>query len=276
MATTATRATVLITGASGRLGRRLLAHPATNRYQVRAITRRVPPAPSADGIQWLHADVATGTGLDAAVAGVEAVVHAASAPRGETERTDVQGTQRLIAAARRAGVRHLLYVSIVGVDRIPFAYYRAKFAAEQAVRASGLPFTIQRCTQFHDFMDELSRQMTRFPIAIVPSGFLCQPIHIDEFVEELWREVDEGPRSGAPDIAGPEVLTVPELVSAWLSARGSRRPMLRLRIPGRLAASMRRGDAIAREHPVGVLRWEAWLNAKYQRPVNGELTTCEP
>jgi uncharacterized protein YbjT (DUF2867 family) len=270
MATTATRATVLITGASGRLGRRLLAHPATNRYQVRAITRRVPPVTPADGVRWLHADVATGTGLDAAVAGVDTVVHAATAPRGDTDRTDVQGTQRLVAAARRAGVRHLLYISIVGVDRIPVAYCRAKFAAEQVVRASGLPFTIQRCTQFHDFMDELARQMTRFPIAIVPSGFLCQPIHVDEFVDELWREVGNGPRDDAPDIAGPEVLTFSELVRAWLSARGTRRSMLHLRLPGKLAASMRRGDAIARDHPVGVTRWETWLDSKYRRPVIGE------
>jgi uncharacterized protein YbjT (DUF2867 family) len=219
-------------------------------------------APS-DGTEWARADLATGEGLESALAGVDVVIHAASAPRGDTERTDVRGTERLVSAALRAGARHLIYVSIVGIDRLPIGYYRHKMAAESVVQGGGVPWTILRGTQFHDFMDTLVHQMARLPIALAPAGFLAQPVHVNEFADELWGCVGDAARGRAPDVAGPEVLSFADLVRAWLSARGLRKPVLSVPIPGQIAFAMRHGAATAPDRAVGRKTWKEWLASKY-------------
>jgi uncharacterized protein YbjT (DUF2867 family) len=87
-------------------------------------------------VEWLRADLAPGEGLQLAVDGIDTVVHLASAPyqRGYTRRVDIDGTGHLVRAARTADVAHLVYVSIVGIDQIPWGYFRMKQAAEQIVK----------------------------------------------------------------------------------------------------------------------------------------------
>src|SRR4051794_41725873 len=123
----------------------------------------------------VRGDLATGSGLPAAAAGAELVVHAASDPRGDVWQADVAGTRRLVQALDRERLRHLVFVSIVGVDRIPYGYYHAKFAAEQILLASGLPITLLRITQFHDLVDELLSTARRGPILPVPMGWRGRP-----------------------------------------------------------------------------------------------------
>ncbi|MEK8108823.1 NAD(P)H-binding protein [Micromonospora sp. M12] len=113
---------------------------------VRATSRR--PQSGSD-VEWVVADLATGDGVAEAVTGVDAVLHLASAPRGrQTHQVDVVGTRRLVAAAGAAGVGHLVYISIVGVDRVPFSYYQQKLAAEQEITAGPVPWSVLRATQF--------------------------------------------------------------------------------------------------------------------------------
>jgi uncharacterized protein YbjT (DUF2867 family) len=264
---------VLITGATGVLGRALLARPAAARHQLRAASRRPPTA--AAPVEWVAADLTTGAGLDAALAGAEVVVHAATAP-GRAAATDVAGTDRLLAAAGRAGVRHVVYVSIAGVDRVPVGYYRHKLAAEAAVRAAGLPWTVVRGTQFHSFMDAFCRRLTAGPFGVAPAGFLCQPLDAGEFADALWRAVDAGPAGRVPDVGGPEVLTWDALLRAWLAALG-RRPRVRaLPGPGAAAAALRRGDGTAPGGAAGRVTWAAWLRTAYggatDVPVAGRLS----
>jgi uncharacterized protein YbjT (DUF2867 family) len=254
------RATVLITGASGLLGRSLLMHPAASGYHVRAMSRR---ASGSGGGEWVSANLATGNGLDTAVAGVDTVIHAASDPRGDPQRTDVAGTQLLLAAAHLAGVRHVIYVSIVGIDRVPYRYYRQKLMTEDVVRSGTVPWTILRGTQFHDFMDSLFRRFTRFPIGGLPKHWRCQPLHVDEFANALWQCVTAGPSRRAPDVAGPEVLRYGDMVQAWLRAQGRRKLVLNLPIPGRMAAAFRSGGATAPDRAVGRVTWDAWLKSRY-------------
>jgi uncharacterized protein YbjT (DUF2867 family) len=251
---------VLITGASGLLGRSLLARPAALAYRVRATSRRA--STRTDG-EWVVADLATGAGLEAAVAGVDTIIHAASDPRGDARRTDVEGTELLLAAARDAGVRHIVYVSIVGIDCVPYPYYRVKLAAEDSIRSGSVPWTIVRGTQFHDFMDLLFRRMTRFPIGLVPKSWLGQPVHVDEFADSLWDCVAAGPSRRAPDVAGPEVLRYGDMVRVWLRAQGRRQLVLNLPLLGRTAAAFRGGGATEPRRAVGRLTWGEWLRPRY-------------
>lgn len=145
---------VLVTGGTGALGTELVPLLVTAGLHVRVLSRRRAPAVPA-GAQAVRGDLTTGDGLDEAVTAIDVIAHLASETSGipsyaKAQRTDVEGTGRLLDSARRAGVEpHVVYISIVGVDKIPFGYYRGKLATEQVIERSGLPYTILRTTQWH-------------------------------------------------------------------------------------------------------------------------------
>ena len=255
--------TILLTGATGTLGSALLASGRHRAHQVRAVARRVPAASPHEDIQWRSVDLLTGTGLSRALEGIETVVHAASAPRGKSEQTEVQGTQRLLDGAARANVKHFIYVSIVGVDRIPVAYYRHKLEAETRVSDGRVPWTIVRATQFHDLIDTWCGGLARFPLPVAMRGWKVQPVHVADLADVLWTAAEGSPQGRAPDVAGPEVLEWPAAVSAWRAATGRSPHVMGLPIPGRLSRAMREGAACAPAHATGVLTWRDWLARKY-------------
>ena len=260
---------VLVTGASGVMGRELVAELSARGHPVRALSRR--PQPAADGgIAWTRGDLAAGEGLAEAVAGVDAIVHAASDPR-HPERVDVLGTRRLLAHARGAGVRHLVYVSIVGTDRIPVPYYRRKAEAEGVVAAGGVPWTIQRATQFHDLLDGYLRRAAAWPALPVPAGFQFQPIDPREVAGLLADLVARGPGGRAPDAGGPQVLGTRELAHRWLRASGRRRLVVPLPLPGRAATALRRGINTTPEQCYGRVTWDEWLTRRYGLIVAGGI-----
>ncbi|HEX8362795.1 MAG TPA: NAD(P)H-binding protein [Longimicrobium sp.] len=252
---------VLVTGATGVLGRSLLGRPAAAGYTLRGTGRGAPPEGA--GIEWTRSDLANGEGLEAAVSEVDTIIHAASSPRADTERIDVQGTMRLLEAARRAGVRHVIYVSIVGIDRIPFAYYRHKLAAEREVEAGRVPWTIVRGTQFHDFVDTLFGGMMKLPVGFLPKDFRVQPVHVDDFADVLWACAAAAPARHAPEVGGPEVLRYGEMIHPWMAAHGMKKPVLNLPLPGGLATALRQGKGTTPDHAVGTLTWKDWLATKY-------------
>ncbi|MBV8162065.1 MAG: NAD(P)H-binding protein, partial [Acidimicrobiia bacterium] len=149
--------TVLVTGGTGVLGSYLVPRLVGRGHHVRTLSRHPLGAskpstssPTArQGVDNVRGDVRTGEGVEAAAAGCDTVVHAATNAGWRARETEVEGTRHVAEAARRAGA-HLLYVSIVGVDRHRLPYYRAKWAAEQVVEASGAGWTILRATQFHE------------------------------------------------------------------------------------------------------------------------------
>src|SRR5262249_47134108 len=133
--------TILVTGGTGTLGRALVPRLAADRPEVRVLSRR-PRPPSAQPHTWFTGDLRRNQGIEEAVAGADVIVHCATAARGD----DTAATN-LIGAARRAGAPHLVYISIVGVDRVPPRYYRTKLRAERPVSASAPPRTVLPTTQ---------------------------------------------------------------------------------------------------------------------------------
>ena len=128
--------TVLVTGGTGVLGSRVVSRLAADGNAVRVLSRR--ERPGADGVQSFRGELRSGKGLRAAVEGVDTIVHCASSPLWRARTTEVSGLRNLIAATHDARP-HLLYISIVGVDRIPYYYYRAKWEAEQVLSAPASP-----------------------------------------------------------------------------------------------------------------------------------------
>jgi uncharacterized protein YbjT (DUF2867 family) len=192
----------------------------------------------------VRGDLATGRDLAAAVGGAEVIVHAASDPRGDPWQVDVAGTRRLVEAVDRSRLRHLVYVSIVGVDRIPYGYYRAKFAAEQVLLASGLPVTLLRATQFHDFVDHLLDTARRGPVLPVPMGWRVQPVDVGEVAAHVADVVSRSPAGGVAEYGGPEELSAADLARTWAAAREPGTHVVATPVPGKLSAAFRDGAAV--------------------------------
>ncbi|MFJ7076415.1 SDR family oxidoreductase [Streptomyces sp. NPDC098781] len=242
--------TILVTGGTGTLGRLVTERLRTGGHEVRVLSRHAQP---------YAVDLRKGgPGLDAALAGVETVVHCASSPSGGDE----QAAGRLIAAARRAGVRHLVYISIVGVDRVPLGYYKAKLAVEGLVEESGLGWTVLRATQFHDLVVQVLGTMAKLPVMLLPAGAKDQPVEVAEVADRLAELAVAAPAGRVEDMGGPEVRTFDSLARAYLKATGRRRPVLHVPLRGKTYRAFRAGGHLAPEHAVGKGTFEEYLTRR--------------
>jgi uncharacterized protein YbjT (DUF2867 family) len=206
------------------------------------------------------ADLATGTGLGPAVKGVDTVLHLASASRGDAWTVDVAGTRALAVAAREAGVEHLVYVSIPGVDRVPYPFYRVKFAAEQVVRAAAVPWTVLRATQFHQLAATMLRRARRGPLLPVGIGWRFEPVDTGDVAAHLVDLVAAGPAGEVLEFGGPEVLDAVDVARSWLAAQGSGGRVVPFPIPGKFSAAVRAGGLLASPGaPRGTVTWGEWL-----------------
>jgi uncharacterized protein YbjT (DUF2867 family) len=258
---------ILVTGAAGTLGRLVAAELSAAGATVRGMSRRATPGDAWAGAEWLPADLETGAGLAQAVAGSEVVVHAATGGNRHTWQTDVEGTRRLLEAARQAGVAHVVFISIVGVDRVPYLVGKAKLAAEALIEQGGLPWSILRATQFHSALDGLLRFMTKLPlVALLPADLLLQPVAGEEVAQRLAEIARSSPAGRLPDMGGPRVYSTGELARLWLKQRGLRRAILPLWLPGATASAMRAGGNTCPQQATGQISWEGWLQQRYGQP----------
>jgi uncharacterized protein YbjT (DUF2867 family) len=252
---------ILLTGGTGGLGRELVRAAETAGYTVRVASRGAAPADLPAGREWARMDVESGAGVREALVGANAVIHAASDPKRHAA-VDVQGTRRLVEAARAVGLGHFVYVSIVGIEQMPFAYYRSKLQAERIVAEGGVPYSLLRATQFHSLIDGMLAGMARVPLVMpVPTTFSVQSVDTGETADRLVRAVRDGPGGRLPDFGGPGVQTFGEMAPPWKAARGIRKPTVHLPLPGALAAAIRAGKGTAPDGERGTVTWEAWLKS---------------
>lgn len=185
-------------------------------------------------------NLATGEGLEAAVAGVDTIIHCATNAR--FHRVDFDGTAMLLDQARRHHVKHLIYISIVGIDRNPFAYYRTKLRVEQLIADSGVPWTLLRATQFHDLVLGLVSRLAKLPVAPVPKGFSFQPVDTDAVAERLMTLAGKEPVGRVRDVGGPRVDPIGDLLQVYCAAAGKSRTVLPIGIPGKVGKAFRSGE----------------------------------
>ncbi len=248
---------ILVTGGAGHLGRLVVKHLNEAGYRVRGMSRRANPGEDWPGAEWKQADLKTGAGLAEAVQGLDVVVHLAALGN---SMVDFEGTRRLVDAAREAGVSHLVFISIVGIDRVPWAGGKAKLASEELIEHSGIPWSILRATQFHYGIDFLLNFLTRLPlVALVPTDLLLQPVAEEEVAGRLCEIVQVGPSGRLPDMGGPQVSTSGELARVWLKQRGVHRAIIPIFLPGKMVRALRQGGNTCPQQAIGTVRWEAWL-----------------
>lgn len=252
---------VLVTGGAGVLGRDVVRTLRANGHRARVLSRQ-----PGTGDDWAQGDVARGEGLDRALAGMDAVIHAASAAREpwKTRATDVNGTRKLLEAAARAHIAHVVYISIVGMEGVAYPYYRDKLAAEEIVRADIVPWSILRATQFHTLMEFFLTLFTRAPrYAPLPFDWKFQPVDTREVAARLVDVVTGKPAGMLPDFGGPEVRRFKSLAESWLGARHIRKRLVNLTLPFKFSRQFAQGRLLTPEHKDGTITFEQYLARKY-------------
>lgn len=239
--------TILITGGTGRLGRHAVAALRSRNADIRILSR-------SPGDDHVVGDLTTGEGLAAALDGVDTVLHLAT-----SRSKDIGQTMNLLDAMAGSHA-HLVFISIVGVDRIPYGYYRDKVASEQAIEASGVPYTIIRVTQFHGFVHEVLEAQRRLPVTLI-LPVSAQTIHMPEVAERLADLVEAGPSGRVADLGGPEQLTLREYARQWQAHHRIRRPIWALHLPGKLMAAFRAGHHMSGLPGAGKVTYREYLEA---------------
>jgi uncharacterized protein YbjT (DUF2867 family) len=214
---------IAVAGATGSIGSPLADELESRGHNVRRLSRRSATHP---------VDLTTGSGLADALSGCEVVVDASNAgPNAKQARAVlIEGGRNLLDAAAKAGVVHHVCLSIVGCDKVPMPYYKVKVEQEELVRASGLPVTIVRATQFHTLVAEILGGMSRF--GFVPGGSpKLQPADPAEVAAAVADVAEGAPRPAGVSIAGPEVHELGDLARTWKEATGKRRLVMPMLLP---------------------------------------------
>lgn len=252
---------VLVTGGTGTLGRHVVMQLRDGGHRARILSRN--PKGHVDTVQ---GDLTTGAGLLHALSGMDAIIHAASATTEllKGHATDVVGTRRLLTLARDAGVRHVVFVSIVGIDGVAFPYYKTKIAAEAVVRENLAPWSILRATQFHQLMEIFLGAFSQVPwLTTVPFAWQFQPVDPREVASRLVEVVQHDPGGMLPDFGGPEVRDFKGLARSWLKARKSRQRLVNLWLPLKVSRQFAAGRLLCPEHKDGTITFEQYLAEKY-------------
>lgn len=260
---------ILVTGGTGTLGRLVASRLRDGGHAVRVAGRHAPPPEQ--GIEFAQCDLDTGDGVEAALGGVRTVVHCAGAQKGDGDKA-----RRLVAAASRAGVTHLVYISVVGAeaipvvsgfDRVAFGYFASKRDAEEVVAGSGIPFSTLRATQFFELTLLTARAMVKLPVVPVPKGFRFQPVDAGEVADRLVELALGQPASLVPDLAGPACYPMAGLIRTYLAAAGQRRLLIPVHMPGKAAKAIREGANLSEDRAVGRKTWEQFLAERVPGPV---------
>ena len=261
---------VLVIGGSGVLGSAVVNELQKNqanfltgsRHQIK--TDAYSTVNRATDIPWQQVDLITSEGLSASLVGVDTVMHLASG-QGKIgqEPFEVAITRNLLKAVRQSDVTHLIHVSIVGVDKIPYAYYKAKFDTEASIRESQVPYTILRATQFHDFVEFGLSKLLSLPIGFVPKKLRLQPIDLDAVVQKLYQIAEAGSQNTILNLGGPEVYELGTLAKIWMQYRRMSKPIIPIPILGSLMHSIAQGNATCPEKAIGSKTWEDYLAERY-------------
>lgn len=201
---------IVVVGGSGLIGKKLIAILNQEGHQA------VPASPST-GVNAL-----TGEGLAQALQGADVVVELTNPPTFDPKQVlefFTTTAANLTAAERTAGVKHHIALSIVGADRMPGSgYMPGKIAQEEAIKTSGIPYTIVRATQFFEFVEGIAAASTEDGVVKLSSTTM-QPIAADDVAAALAQIVTGTPRNATIDLAGPEKIAMDELARRLFTAK---------------------------------------------------------
>src|SRR4029079_14132345 len=208
---------MVVIGGSGLIGKKVVTNLRQQGHDVLA-------ASPSSGVNTI-----TGAGLAEALTGAQVVVDVANAPSWEDKAVleffETSG-RNLLAAEATAGVGHHVALSVVGTDRLlASGYFRAKMAEENLIKASSIPYTNVRATQFFEFVSGIAQSATEGQTVRLPAAMM-QPIVSDDVAAVMADVALAEPLNGTIDLAGPERIRMDELVRQFLSAKGDARKVI--------------------------------------------------
>ncbi|MBN9390459.1 MAG: SDR family oxidoreductase [Chloroflexi bacterium] len=260
--------TILVTGGTGTLGRQLVPLLVKTGSKVRVLSRK--ERATENNVEYVTGDLATGEGVDAAVKGVDVIVHCAGSSKGDEVKT-----RHLTEAALQAGRPHLVFISVVGADQPSYAYFKSKLLSEEVVTASGLPWTTLRATQFHDLILVVMNALAKLPVMLAPSGFNFQPIDSGEVAARMAELALGEPAGLVADIGGPQVLSFKEMAREYLRATGKHRLVMPLPLFGKSARIVKAGSVLAPDHAYGRRTWAEFLGERSALPQKANTLSSE-
>lgn len=212
---------IWITGGTGKVGSVVIPRLLEQGNEVYVLTTQPnPKLPSAVNIY--SGDLTNASTLQKAFSNADMIIHCASNFL-DPENVDVKGSRNMLSVIPKEKLEHLIYISIVGVDKSQYPYYKAKFEVEQMIMKSGVPFTNLRATQFHHFV--LHRIIKQFDsntdnVLQLPENFMFQSVDISDVAEKIIELVGKTPQNKTESIGGPEVLSLEKMTQDYLNFLG--------------------------------------------------------
>jgi uncharacterized protein YbjT (DUF2867 family) len=242
---------IVVIGGNGLIGTKLVKN-------LRQLGHEVVAASRSSGV-----DALTGKGLVEAMTGAQVVVDVANSPSWEDDAVlaffETSG-RNLLAAEAAAGVGHHVALSVVGTERLlASGYFRAKMAQEKLIKASPVPYTIVRATQFFEFVGGIAQSATDGQTVRL-SPALFQPIVSDDVAAALVDVVADAPLNGMVELAGPDRLPLDKLVGRYLSATQDPRQVVTDVHARYFGLELNDQSLIPGDNPrIGPTRFEDWL-----------------
>jgi uncharacterized protein YbjT (DUF2867 family) len=244
--------TIAIVGGTGTLGHQVAAELEARGHKVRPLSRHAPE---------YRVDLATGDGLGPALAGCDVVVDASNSASRKPAAILVDGSRRLLEAEAAAGVKHHVCVSIVGCDRVPMSYFRAKADQERVVGQGTVPWSTVRSTQFHELVGTVLAAAGRWRVLAMPQGVL-QPVACADAARAIADVAEGAPLNRCLTVAGPEVREVRDLARTWREVTGHRAALIPVPVPGTVGRALRSGALTAPWPDVrGATGFADWLRS---------------
>lgn len=256
---------ICVAGGTGQVGREVVRQAVAAGHDVAALCRSAPAAGTPariPGADYFPADVTTGEGLAAAMAGAGVVIDCLEGRTGNALKSFADGGARLLAAAQDAEVARAVMLSIVNCDRSSFAYYASKAAKEQVYERSGLATVALRATQFHSLLAMMFGAGSKMRIIPVVMGARFQPIAPSDVASALLEaalESSVGPRHSVRTIGGPEIQGMDEFARQWKAVTGSRGRLVWFPLPGAMGSYLRAGLNLVPEQRRAGETFSGWL-----------------
>jgi uncharacterized protein YbjT (DUF2867 family) len=247
---------IAVAGGTGTVGRHVVEIAKERGHHVVSLSR-------SEGV-----DLVNGRGLDQALQGTETVIDVSGIQTTSTKKAVdffTNATQNLLAAEKKAGVRHHVALSIVGIDKATSGLYAGKLVQEDEVRHGGIPWSLLRSTQFHEFVPMAVKAASAGPLVLVPKMF-TQPVAAREVAAALVTAAEAGPKGRLPDLGGPRGEQLVDLVRAYLKKTGKRKRIVQVHVPGPMGKAMRKGKLIPKAGAaVGRQTFLEWLETQTQQ-----------
>lgn len=251
---------ILVTGSTGQLGSTLLKQLKGSDYKIKITSRSKPE--EIGQFEWVYSDLSSGEGLEEAIKDVDAIIHAATSPIKNSKIVEVLGLKKFLRKMEH--IKHFIYPSIVGIEEIPFKYYKQKYEAEDLLKNSSIPHTIVRGTQFHHFVENLFISKPFFKRYIIPGNFKVQSVDVSDFANHLISLLEKEPQGRADDYGGPEIMTLREMAELKIKINNETNKVLNISLPGKLYKSFSDGKNTNPIQKMGKITFEEYLSNKME------------